>query len=76
MHEQVVKCVQYARTSAMNFQKLYVMDQFDGVGADDVIDTAYDQLNKAKRLRAELQFRSIDAEARKQVFKADKIVNY
>ncbi len=74
--DKVLLCIKYCRTAAKNFQKLYIMDHFDPRAADEVVDTAFDQLNKCKRMRSDIQFNEIDKYARTKVFAAEKIVNY
>ena len=75
-HDEVIVCIKYARASAENFQKLYLLDSVSKPDAYDIIDTAYDQYNKSKLMRGEIQVRLIDPEARMKVIQADKIVNY
>ncbi len=52
-HEQVVLAIKYAYTAAENFQKLYLLDQVSNQDAYEIIDTAYEQIRKARELRAE-----------------------
>lgn len=75
-HDEVIVCIKYARASAENFQKLYLLDSVSKPDAYDIIDTAYNQYNKSKLMRGEIQVRLIDPEARMKVIQADKIVNY
>lgn len=75
-HNQVLLAIKTAKVSAENFQKLYIIDQLSMPDAYEVIDTAYNQYHRAKELRAEVQLRLIDPEARMKVIRAEKIVNY
>ncbi|MEI7633848.1 MAG: hypothetical protein WCK47_06160 [bacterium] len=75
-HEQVLVTIKSARAAAENFQKLYLIDQVSQRDADEIIDTAYNQIEQAKKMRGALQVNMIDPMARTKVIKADKIVNY
>ena len=75
-HERLILAVKYALTAAENFQKLYLLDQVSLQDAYDIIDTAYNQIRQAKELRADVQLRMIDPQARSKVIRAEKIVNY
>ncbi|MCX7964005.1 MAG: hypothetical protein N2644_05935 [Candidatus Sumerlaea chitinivorans] len=75
-HEQVVLAIKYAYTAAENFQKLYLLDQVSNQDAYEIIDTAYEQIRKARELRAEVQLKLIDPQARTKVVRAEKIVNF
>jgi hypothetical protein len=43
--------------------------------AFEVIETAYNQIRQSRQLRAEVQLRLIDPQARTKVIRAEKIVN-
>jgi hypothetical protein len=75
-HDEVIVCIKYAKAAAENFQKLYLLDSVSKPDAYDILDTAYDQYQKSKLMRGEIQVRLIDPEARMKVIQADKIVNY
>lgn len=74
-HEQVLLAIKYARVASTNFQKLYIMDQLTKPDAFEVIETAYNQIRQSRQLRAEVQLRLIDPQARTKVIRAEKIVN-
>jgi hypothetical protein len=75
-HQEVLVAIKFARAAAINFQKLYIMDQLSKPDAYDVIDTAYNQFERAKKLRAEIQVKLIDPMSRTKVIRADKSVNF
>jgi hypothetical protein len=75
-HEQVVLTMKYALVAAENFQKLYILDQVSLQDAYGIVDTAFNQIDQAKKLRAQVQLGLIDPQARSKVIRADKIVNY
>jgi hypothetical protein len=75
-HQEVLVAIKFARAAALNFQKLYIMDQLSKPDAYDILDTAYNQFERAKKLRAEIQVKLIDPMARTKVIRADKIVNF
>lgn len=76
LHQEVLTAIKYAKVSSENFQRLYIMDQLSKPAAYEIIDTAYNQIERAKEMRSDLQVRLIDPEARHQVIRAEKIVNY
>jgi len=75
-HEQVLLAIKYAYTAAQNFQKLLILDQVSLRDAYDIIDTAYNQIAQAKKLRGQVQIEMIDPQARSKVIQAEKIVNF
>lgn len=75
-HTNVILAMKNAKIASDNFQKLYVLDQVSMPDAYDIIDTAYNQIKTAKKLRADIQYNVIEPQARKKVILADKIVNY
>lgn len=75
-HERVILAVKYALIAAENFQKLVILDQVSLRDAYEIIDTAYNQIGEAKRLRGEVQLKMIDPQARSKVIRAEKIVNF
>lgn len=75
-HEEVIVAIKFAKAAADNFQKLYILDQLAKPDAYDIIDTAFNQIEKSKTMRGELQVRLIDPQARTKVIRADKIVNF
>lgn len=75
-HEQVVLALKYAYVAAENFQKLLILDQVSLKDAYDIIDTAFQQIGEAKKLRADVQLKLIDPQARTKFIRAEKIVNY
>ena len=75
-HNEVLLAVKSAKVSAENFQKLYIMDQVSRPDAYEILDTAFNQVNRSKKLRADIQIRMIEPEARVKVIRAEKIINY
>lgn len=75
-HEQVLIAIKTAKVASENFQRLYIMDQLSKPDAYTVIDTAFNQIKRAKLLRSEIQIRMIDPSARTKVITAEKIVNF
>lgn len=76
IHTEVILAVKHAKVASENFQKLYILDQVSTPDMHDIVDTAYAQIKKAQTLRAEVQVRMIEPQARAKVIKAEKIVNY
>jgi len=76
IHTDVIIAIKTAKVAAENFQKLYILDQVNMPDAYDIIDTAYNQIRRAKTLRGEVQVRLIEPQARMKVIRAEKIVNY
>ncbi len=76
LHERVILAIKYAYVAAENFQKLIILDQVSLQDAYDIIDTAYNQIREAKKLRSEVQLGMIDPQARSKVIRPEKIVNY
>jgi tetratricopeptide (TPR) repeat protein len=75
-HEQVILAVKHALVAAENFQKLLILDQVSLRDAYDIIDTAYNQIAQAKKLRGEVQMQMIDPQARTKIIRAEKILNF
>ena len=75
-HEQLLVAVKTAKVAGDNLQKLYILDQVSQRDAHDIIDTAFEQVRRAKQLRGDIQVRMIDPQARTRIIKADKIINY
>lgn len=75
-HQQVLVCIKTARIAAINYQKILIMDQLSKPDAYEVLDTAANLLDRARKLRAEIQYKMIDPEARTYQIRAEKIVNY
>ena len=75
-HNEVITAIKFAKVSAENFQKLFILDQVSYPDAYDIIDTAFNQFQRSRILRGEIQVRLIDPQARTKVIRAEKIVNF
>lgn len=75
-HEQVLIAIKTAKAASENFQRLYIMDQVSMPDAHEIIDTAFNQIKRARQLRSDVQVKMIDPMARTKVIRAEKIVNF
>ncbi|MGI8908749.1 MAG: hypothetical protein ACR2IE_19935 [Candidatus Sumerlaeaceae bacterium] len=75
-HNEVITSIKFAKVAAENFQKLFILDQVSYPDAYDIIDTAFNQFQRSRILRGEIQVRLIDPQARTKVIRAEKIVNF
>ncbi len=73
MHQRVLTVLESSRVASINFQKLYLMDQLSPRLANEIIDIAYNQIQNAKAIRADVQYRMIDPQARTKVITASRL---
>jgi hypothetical protein len=73
VHQRVLTVLEAARLASINFQKLYLMDQLNPREANEIIDIAYNQVNHARNIRAEVQYNMIDPQARSKVLTASRL---
>ena len=53
--EAALKMMEVAKTSATNFEKLLILDQYDKGEAREIVETAFLQMHQAKRLQNDIQ---------------------
>jgi hypothetical protein len=73
LHQRVLTALESARIASHNFQKLYLLDQLGPREANEIIDIAYNQIENAKAIRADVQYRMIDPQARTKVITASRL---
>lgn len=73
MHQRVLTALESARIASLNFQKLYLLDQLNPREANEIIDIAYNQIENARNIRADVQYRMIDPQARTRVITASRL---
>ena len=52
--DQMVKVIDLARQSSFQFEKLLILDQYDGVTAKEVVDKGYKLINQSLQTQSEL----------------------